>query len=99
MLRRSSIWPGFTKAASCNLRTVLLLLPLLRGPVRFRLALHVAMQIGLSHLAASFDEPGVQSLRILGLLRVFPADCLHRYVVTTSGSSGYSGFPAYGQVY
>ena len=41
-----------------------MLLPHWRGPDRFRLALHVAMQIGLSHPIVG---PGVQSLRIPGL--------------------------------
>ncbi len=41
----------------------MLLPPQRRRPDRFRLALHVAMQIGLSHL---ISEPGVQSLRISG---------------------------------
>ena len=58
------------------------------------------MQVGLYHLIA---ESGVQSLRILEIVRVFPADYLHwsdchlRCFPQVPPDS--SGFPAYSQIY
>jgi hypothetical protein len=51
--RRYSDVPAFgqilLRQRGATLGPFFLLLPLARGPDRFRLALHVAMQIGLSH--------------------------------------------------
>jgi hypothetical protein len=50
-------------------------------PSRFRLALHVAMQIGPYHLRCGASKSGIWSLRIprdRHCRAAFPADCPHR---------------------
>ena len=64
------------------------------------LFLHVAMQIGLSHLL----EKGARRIvsEDSGDRPVFPADCPHRQIVTAAAAAstyGCSEFPAYSQVY
>ena len=55
------------------------------GRFYFRLALHVAMEIGPYHHVRG-DVSGVWPLRILSMsLTVFPADCLHPCIFTRGG--------------
>ena len=74
--------------------------------------LHVAMQVGPSHLAPSKSESGVWSLRIPSQLllqwgvynlgRSFLLIARTGHIVTPThsdrGSAGYSGIPAYSQI-